>query len=93
MKDVPQELTIAFNVGKGMATLFFTLSCLYLMAKGGQMIRYGFCMAILPVPVFLCSKWFIFTMRTHKQNLNVYKVLETKEVLGDNINNRTNSLQ
>ena len=91
MKDIPQELTIAFNVGKGVSNLFFVLTWLALYSNGGHTIKYGFTLAILPYPVYIYSKWFIFTIHSHKQNLNVYKVLETKEVLDDSIVNLNNN--
>ena len=83
MKDVPQELTIAYNVGKSAANFSFVLCWIALAMYGSDTIVYWFFAALLPIPVFMCSRWFTHIIRSHKQNLNVFKVLETKEVLDD----------
>ena len=79
MKDVPQELTIAFNVGKGVATFFFFVSLSFISYYGKDSVKYWLFSALLPGPTYLLSDWFIFTIKSHQQSLNIFKVMETKE--------------
>ena len=83
MKDVPQELTIAFNLGKGTGhTLEIVCSVAFLMA-GPWTIAFAFAISPLPIVTYMFGEWFCFVMQSHTAHLNIYKVLETDERVGD----------
>ena len=52
MKDVPQELTIAFNVGKGCGSFLFVLCWVTLAQYGQDSVMFWFFTATLPVPIY-----------------------------------------
>ena len=59
MKDVPQELTIPYNIGKSAGTFIHILCFVALTNYGIGSIWYWFGAALLPAPVYFFSVWFI----------------------------------
>lgn len=81
MKDIPQELTIPFNIGKATgkgATLMFTVIFVY---GGLDSVKYCWLVSLLIWPSYAFALWFIDNINSHAAHINYYKGMETAETV------------